>query len=343
MLGKKVRKKYYEYYESFEIIQKEIQNYMYNNDLFLKENDKNKFKNKYIKYIEEIKSLIEKTKHNNFEKQDYTRMFNQLIETIKHDLNDIDNIFQELFKNSLEKFYYCKLAKNKTYKIHKKIIISLNMFSGFTSYKFNYPIKDLKKITTEDLKFADVILSQKSEKNLKKNPFQRLISIVTTSPIGHSALFLENKNNKAIYLDVADNQITIENFFKNPEKIKYIKTNNKYSKDVIGLVLRIKSGLSKTEKNKIEEYIENHINLQYGFFKVLLGLLAAKLYEQIPINKFKLKNPNQNLKSMFFSELVSKAYEFAGIQIRNKSDPAETSPSDLLNSPQLEIIGYIEK
>ena len=46
---------------------------------------------------------------------------------------------------------------------------------------------------------------------------------------------------------------------------------------------------------------------------------------------------------VFCSEIIASIYKNLGHNIANKPDSAEVSPIDLFNSPELEIVGYIEE
>ncbi len=346
MLEKNVRKNYYEYFNSYELIRKELVEFLYSEDIFLDKKSKNEIKKDFKKYLKNINILTETINNQinkkKIQREEYHKMINSSLDTINKKQIKLEKTFNNLLDNEFEKFYYCKKNLYKIFKQHKKIIILINMYSSFKSFIYDYDTAKLKNLSTQSLKKGDIILSLKSEKKINENLFFKLISKITRSRIGHSTIFLEeNKSGKAIYIDIKNGDTTVKNLLTNSKNIKYVKTHNKYSNDVIGLVLRIKGGLSKLEEQKITIYIENQINLEYGTLKVLTALIIGKIYEKLPFKNLTLKHPDQNLKTMFCSEFVIRTYEAAQIYLGNKTDPAVTSPADLLNSPQLEILGYI--
>ncbi|NQZ85675.1 MAG: hypothetical protein HRU03_08205 [Nanoarchaeales archaeon] len=216
------------------------------------------------------------------------------------------------------------------------------MYVSFKKYIYDYPLDKIKNIELNQLQKGDIILSVKSQQRIDNNMFFKIISKITHSRIGHSTIFIGlNKKNKPEYLDIRTGDATIKKLILNSDSIRYMRSQRKYSNDVVGLVLRIKNELSKIEEEQIIKYLTNKLNLRYGFLKVVYALTFGKIYELLPVDKLRLKNPDQSLKTMFCSELVIRAYDSANIYLSNKSDPAETAPADLLNSPQLEVIGYI--
>lgn len=344
MLEKDLRKTYYEYFESFELIKNKIIQYLYSEELFFYKHDKETIKDEFNQYVKNISKLTNKLNKEKIQKEEYHKMLNQSIYEIDKKQKEITSLFENLLENELEKFYNCKNNVKKILKIHKQIIITINMYTSFTSYFYDYSTKDLKNLEFNELKKGDIVLSLKSKKIIKSNLFYKLISKITKSRIGHSTIFLGlNNKNKPTYIDVQDGDATVENLITNSKSIKYTKTSNKYSNDVIGLILRVKGGLSKQEEKLISEFTNAKTNLQYGFIKAILALIIGKIYEFLPSKRLKLKHPDQNLKTMFCSEFVIRTYENAQIYLQNKSDAAMTSPADLLNSPQLEIVGYINK
>lgn len=343
MLEKDLRKTYYQYFDSFELIKKKLIKYLYSEELFFYKQDKESIKIEFEQYIENISKLTTRLNEEKLEKQQYQKMLNQMLFEIEIKQKLLEKSFNNLLENEIEKFYLCKKDVKLILKIHKKIVIAINMYSSYKSYFYNYPTTDLKKLNSSQLEKGDIILSLKSDKIIKENLFYKLISKFTKSNIGHSTIFIGVEKNKNKYIDIQDGQATIKNFLLNKDSVKFVKTSNKYSNNVVGLVLRIKNGLSKKEEDQIFKYIESKVNLEYGVLKVLIGLAFGKIYENLPINKLPFKNPDQNLRSMFCSEFVIRTYENADIYLRNKSDPATTTPADILNSPQLQVIGYINK
>jgi hypothetical protein len=343
MLEKNIRKTYYEYFKSFEKIKKNIIKYLYSKEIFLYKKDKEIIEISFKIYLESINKLTKQLDEENVKDKEYQKMLNQTLYEINKKQQIISKSFENLLEDELEKTYYCKSNMTKILEIHKQIVISINMYSSFTTFIYEYPIKNIQSVNYSKLEKGDIILSMKSESIINKNIFYKLISKITKSNIGHSTIFLGLNDNKPEYMDIKDGDLTIKNLVIRPDSIKFIRTSNNYSKEIIGLVLRIRGGLSKTEEKLIFEYIDSKINIKYGFFKVLIGLLFGKIYENLSIKKLSFINPIRSVKTMFCSELIIRTYENAHIYLRNKSDPATTTPVDLLNSPQLEVIGYVDK
>lgn len=339
MLEQKVRKKYYKYFNSFEIVKKELKTFYLNENISL---NKKNIEITLNKYVENIKDLIKNLNEETFQREEYHKLINQQIYDINKKISKFEKVFNISLKNESEKVFYTKSNVKIIFKLHKDIIILINMYVSFKKYIYDYPLDKIKNIELNQLQKGDIILSVKSQQRIDNNIFFKIISKITHSRIGHSTIFIGlNKKNKPEYLDIRTGDATIKNLILNSESIRYMRSQRKYSNDVVGLVLRIKNELSKIEEEQIIKYLTNKLNLRYGFLKVVYALTFGKIYELLPIDKLRLKNPDQSLKTMFCSELVIRAYDSANIYLSNKSDPAETAPADLLNSPQLEVIGYI--
>lgn len=217
-----------------------------------------------------------------------------------------------------------------------------NMIETFTNYLYDVDLNNLKRKNYFDLKSGDIVLSKKSKTEIKKTFEYKLTKYLTKSNIVHANIFLnsekKNSENNYIFLDVEDipeNVSRIKKFFKG---IIFKKVQSTYTNDNVGIILRVKFGLSKSEKNKIVEYCNSMIGVEYGLIKALNLILLSKIF--FPL--FKKKYRNYDSKTIFCSEFVSKAYENAKIYITNKEDNSTVTPIDILNSPELQIIGYLD-
>ena len=91
----------------------------------------------------------------------------------------------------------------------------------------------------------------------------------------------------------------------------------------------------------MKKYIETHIGYKFGLFSALFLGLEILIFNKIPFFR-NLKNPF-DMGTNFCSENVVRAYREVGIYLGGKNDAGTMSPIDILNSPGLEIVGYIDE
>ncbi|MDA3855012.1 MAG: hypothetical protein PF569_02045, partial [Candidatus Woesearchaeota archaeon] len=214
----------------------------------------------------------------------------------------------------------------------RSIKILENMFYSFKHFTYEPEYNKYEKISYNDLKFGDILLSLKNDEIINSSWVYKMILINTKSHIGHARLFYEKKNNKNYFIDVP----------KMALNVKFKKTVKKYDKNVIGLVMRKKIQLTKNEEKIIIEYIKNKvIGKRFAFFKGAFLSVMFKSYDKFSFYQ-NLKNPFSPRWSVFCSENITRIYESIGVFIGDKDDEATVTPVDLFNSKELEVIGYID-
>ncbi len=305
-----------------------------NNLLFALKNDGQKVAKAYLNYHAYVVDYIKLPDKCNCKEKYFKRIVLSQVSKVKRYDVKIRKLMKKLIKrnvNTTEDLYHLKLLLKRN---EKNLVILNNMIYSYENFRYNVDHKKYKKLDYKDLKFGDIVLTLKSDEMIKKKIIFKLIYFVTKSHIGHASQFFKQINGKYYFLDVPE--------VYNPlKKIKYKLFNMNYSKKRIGLVLRYNKKFTPEQKENLKKYYHNNLGSSFGLIKALFLALELEMYFHMPFFR-NLKNPFPK-ESHFCSENVVRAYETAGIYLSNKDDEATTSPVDLLNSPQLKVIGYIDK
>lgn len=311
---------------------KKFENY---NELLLEEINRirvHKDKNIIDIYHYYFKTLIQINYH--FNKNVNLERFHKKL--ILGEIHKINNTSKKIEKNLLQKnkTFSLKLEKVKILLLENKRNIKIleNMLYSFKHFTYNPNYLKYKKISYKNLRFGDIILSLKNDDVINSSWIYKMIFINTKSHIGHVRMFYELKKGKPYFIDVP----------KMALNVKFRKTIKHYNKNVIGLVMRKKSILTKQEEIIMKEYIKKQvIGKRFALFKGAFLSIMFKSYDKFSFYQ-NLKNPFSPRWSVFCSENITRIYESIDIFIGDKDDDATITPVDLYNSSELDIVGYID-
>lgn len=294
----------------------------------------NEYYNNYILKVETLIHLIKKIQieDNSFKKLIEFEIIN-ILKSNKEIYHLLYSIYLKIQKDqsSLEQLSYL-FKKNE-----RSLKILVNMSYSYNHFNYTLDTKKIKKIDYSDLKYGDIVLTIQENITFFSDPLNWLILKITRSNIVHATIYCNKNNGNYYFFD------TITNNFSDyiDKDIFYHKLKKNYSQNSIGLVLRLKKNLSKTQKIKIDEYFKLYNGRKYGLFKALNLALLLKLFYYFPNEKYLENRGFKN--TSYCSETVVLAYENAKIILSIKEDTATITPVDLLNSDKLEIIGHIDK
>jgi hypothetical protein len=283
-----------------------------------------RFYDQFTNHVQTIKD-IDKYKINTIRKiLIKTNMYNkEMLDTLVIDYNaEFNDYIQNL--SDLEDLL-----------IELKANLSIIEHLVYTSYVFETKIDytKIKKMGLEDLETGDLIFFDENPKTTHSFVTKQ-ISKVTKTSILHLALFYDSEKKKYFIFQArgANRKKTYVAPIEIQKGYKYI-------------ILRIKKGLSYSEKELVKKTVVENINIKFSLTKLYfasLNVLLLRLYKSwMPFLDIG-SNPWKTSK-VFCSEIIATIYKNLGHNIANKPDAAEVSPIDLFNSPELEIIGYIEK
>lgn len=219
--------------------------------------------------------------------------------------------------------------------INLKANLSIIEHITYTNFIFNYDVNynKLEKLSLKDLKPGDIIFFDENPKTTCSF-VTRQVSRETKSRISHLVLFFKNDMHEYMIF-----QARGANRKKTYIAPIHIRKDYKY------IVLRLKNGLSKEEEKRLLEQVLEHINIKFSLIKIYtlwINRILIRFYKDwfpfIDMGKNPLKS-----KRVFCSEVIATVYRNIGRNISNKPDPALVAPIDLFNSPELEIVGYIQK
>ncbi|MFW6002472.1 MAG: hypothetical protein ACOCQD_03950, partial [archaeon] len=114
---------------------------------------------------------------------------------------------------------------------------------------------------------------------------------------------------------------------------------------VVYIVLRPRKKFLYNIRLNLEQEVNNRLGESFGLLK-LYGIALNYVLTSVYRAWFPSITRGRNIyfkQKLFCSESVSKLYDSLGMNIKNYEDFAMVTPVDILNSYNLNIIGYFEK
>ncbi len=262
------------------------------------------------------------------------------LRTIKSILNDTHKIFYSIFKKiffieniSLDHYILLKEEiKKKALQLLDNISVITNLAFESLWYFNDIDIKKLKKISLAKLEEGDIILTKK--KFVENSLFTKVVSKLIRSKIVHSSMVYKvGKNYLEIFESIGDNGG------------KSVIHSLEFSNSSFYLILRKKKSLSNMQKKELVTLMSQNIGRKYSFIKVFSAIFTQRreILSNNPYFPYKRRsNIFKFLSGVFCSEIISELYSKIGIRLGFSKDNSMVSPLELLNSSELEIIGYIE-
>lgn len=208
--------------------------------------------------------------------------------------------------------------------------IVLNLVSESKYYVKDINFKKLKKLKYDEIQEGDILLLRKANSVLTS--FRKLASVLLESNFIHSAIvYKKYKGDVYLFEGLAfdDKKTLIEKMERGP-KLTY-------------LVLRPKNRLDNKQIKKLKALMEENIGIKYSHIKTLGAFFQRHkeiFFKDTLFQKNRRENPFKELPGMFCSEIVVKIYNKIGVRIGFNEDDSIISPIDILNSPELDYIGY---
>ncbi len=260
--------------------------------------------------------------------------------TIKNYFLDIDEyifiikkqlVFIEEF--SINDYLLRKSTFNKNIlEIKKKISMITNIIFNNFYYQKNLDLKNFKKISYENIRVGDIILKRREQK--ENTRLSKLINIFLDSPIVHVSLVYQVSKDACYTLEV-------DAYNNNYGEISKLKVKN--TEDYI--IMRSKKLLSKEKQEKIKLYQEEFLTRKYSILKVIGAFIQRhkeRIFSNTNIFSSRKRNIFSSIDGIFCSQVAAEVYKKAGIELGLTDDTSIVSPLDILNSPQLKIVGYLE-
>lgn len=256
-------------------------------------------------------------------------------------LRYLDKLNKEILKkividiNSEFNNYYIILEelKEKTRVVYTRTSVLLHMAYQEKTYIRKIEYSKLEKLDFKDLKKGDIILFDEYEK-YKSSLARRQIKFWSKSTILHSAIFISLHDQKPLIYEAAG--VNRKKTYIAPLFLE---------KGVRYIILRPRKNIGKLEQEAIEQEVIQMIEKKFGIIKlygIAINYTLLKFYKSF----FPFITSGRNIyfgKGVFCSETVSIIYKNFGVGVSNNEDFAMISPVDILNSYNLDNIGYLEK
>ncbi|MEC8220550.1 MAG: hypothetical protein VX028_00645, partial [Nanoarchaeota archaeon] len=216
--------------------------------------------------------------------------------------------------------------------IKKKISMITNIIFNNFYYQKNLDLKNFKKISYANIRVGDIILKRREQK--ENTRLSKLINIFLDSPIVHVSLVYRVSKDACYTLEV-------DAYNNTCGEISKLKVKN--TEDYI--IMRSKKLLSKEKQEKIKLYQEEFLTRKYSILKVIGAFIQRhkeRIFSNIGIFSSRKKNIFSSIEGIFCSQVAAEVYKKAGIELGLTDDTSVVSPLDILNSPQLKIVGYLE-
>jgi hypothetical protein len=290
---------------------------------------------KYVELVAshtKLKYFIDKHKvSNSMQKNSINKIIKQtekqigsLLHIISVDVNSEVNDFLKL-KDEVVKICASVSEKNS---------ICLHMIYSDAEFIRKLDYNKIDKITEKKMQPGDIILFDEY-KYYKSTYPRRTIVRYTGSTILHSAIYLKTDYHKNHFLFQAGGDNRMKSYigvFNKDPGIRYI-------------ILRNRKSLSIINKNKMKDIIYSNVDRNFSILK-LYGIVLNYGFARFYSNWFPKITQGKNIlstKGIVCSELITIIYRKFGINIGNYIDSAMISPVDILNSFELDIVGYMEK
>lgn len=216
--------------------------------------------------------------------------------------------------------------------IKKKISMITNIIFNNFYYQKNLDLKNFKKISYNNIRVGDIILKRREQK--ENTRLSKLINIFLDSPIVHVSLVYRVSKDACYTLEV-------DAYNNTCGEISKLKVKN--TEDYI--IMRSKKLLSKEKQEKIKLYQEEFLTRKYSILKVIGAFIQRhkeRIFSNIGIFSSRKKNIFSSIEGIFCSQVAAEVYKKAGIELGLTDDTSVVSPLDILNSPQLKIVGYLK-
>lgn len=286
----------------------------------------------YFFYLEAFAEFKYEIMHYSLSKIDI-RTINEIFKKIDKENKKIQDLIVIFENTNYNELLHRKSVFRQSYsKILEYLYVIENLVYEDIYYIKELDFSKLKLLKTKDVKEGDVIILKKYYKNL--TIYRKLIVNILGSTFIHSAIVYKISKDKIYLFEANAYNDKLTNI-----AILEKKPNYKY------VVLRPKREFSKQGIKQIKEIMEANVGIKFSILKTL-SASYERLKELHLRNSFlplkRKKNPFKNLKGTFCSEAVAKIYEEMGIRLGLSDDNSIISPLDILNSPELEIIGYLQ-
>lgn len=199
----------------------------------------------------------------------------------------------------------------------------------------------LYRLSKDDIKKGDVILSYKTESFLAKERLSSIIALTTNSPITHS-LIATNDSHPHIFLSA------------NPESKGLGLKNETPKKGELYLIMRLRESISPVQKEDLYLRIDHWTQLasqqnwkhfSFAELKSWVACIIGFIYVISSYLFFRplcLPNPVRKPKTIFCSELIDIIFREVGIYLTPRSENySVVGPVELFYSPFLELKGVI--
>jgi signal peptidase I len=252
------------------------------------------------------------------------KQIGSLLHIVSVDVNSEVNDFLRL---KMEVSEICKF-------VSEKISICLHMIYSDQDFVRKLDYSKISKITEEKMLPGDIILFDEYKYYKNSYPRRRIVHYIG-STILHSAIFLKTDahKNHLLFQAGGDNRMK-----------SYIGTFNRDS-GIRYIILRSRKKMSKENHNKMMSIISSNINRKFSILK-LYGIALNYGLADFYSNWFPKITHGRNIlatKGIVCSELISLIYRRYGLNIGNYTDSAMVSPVDILNSFELDVVGYMEE
>lgn len=297
----------------------------------------------YEKKINEKKFILEE----NYQEliKTYILLKKYMLDQNDKSTSDMINSFNEISKkfdkinkiiivdlNSELNKYFLSLNSIKNYLSEILVILSTQIQIMLSNNKFKLKIENfstLKKLDVNNLKVGDIILYQFNKKNINLKSINSIIN----STILYSSIVYANSDGCLIYQNSNKNILSSGiNLFEPKKDIQYI-------------ILRPKKKLSDIDRINIQNLLKLSITTEYSLLKlygIALHYTLIRIYKTI----FSFIGNNKGKvisKGIFSSQIIARVYEALEIDLTDTQHYGIVTPSELLNSNELKIVGYIEK
>ena len=286
----------------------------------------------FLEYIESFLIFESKVREYSLEQLN-SRVISSYFSSLRK-LNEEFIFHLTSFKDFTAQEYYSKervLLVLRKQMFSKFVYITNNVIESIQYYR-ELSLKDLKKVNVKFLKVGDILVLRKKDPQLSS--FRKFAKHMIRSNFIHTSL---------VYNIDGSNIFVFQSLAYNDKKTEISLLEIKKGYEYI--VMRPQKPLSKSQIQKIKKLEIEALDIKYNYLKVLQAFFWRNLEHLLRKFSFWKKRPfNYSRKSrkVFCSEVVSLIYEKIGLDLGLSEDKSQVSPTDILNSSELKILGYLD-